>query len=87
MYENAHIQTVAADYSRRRDPEPSSLATFCTLKVCAYKMARYSDQSVSCNHSVLWQVACLNIWAVCRIKYKWYQQWILKKIGKIESFS
>ena len=31
MYENAHIQTVGADFSRRREQEPSISRTFVRL--------------------------------------------------------
>ena len=34
-YQNAHIQAVAIDSSRRRVPEPSTLRTFCRLKACS----------------------------------------------------
>ena len=41
---NAHTQAIAIEFSRRRYHEPSTLRTFCRLKVCAYKKARQSEQ-------------------------------------------
>ena len=40
MYENAHIQTVTVDFSRRREQEPSISRTFVTLNVVDYKKVR-----------------------------------------------
>ena len=40
MYENAHIQTVAVDLSRRREQEPSIAKTFVGLNMLDYKRAR-----------------------------------------------
>ena len=40
MYENAHIQTVAVDFSRMREQESSILRTFVRLNVLDYKKAR-----------------------------------------------
>ena len=40
MYEEAHIQTVAVDLSRRREQEPSILRTFVKLNVFDYKRVR-----------------------------------------------
>ena len=37
MYENAHIQTVAVDISRRSEEEPIISRTFVRLKVLDYK--------------------------------------------------
>ena len=51
MHEEAHIQTDAVDFYRRREHESSILRTFVTLNVLNYK--KPSDQSVSCNLSSL----------------------------------
>ena len=40
MYENAHIQTVAVDFSRKREQEPSISRTFERLNALDYKKAR-----------------------------------------------
>ena len=40
MYENAHIQTVAADFSRRREQEPFISRMFVRLNVLNYKKAK-----------------------------------------------
>ena len=39
MYENAHIQTVAVDFSRGREQESSISKTFIRLNVLNYKKA------------------------------------------------
>ena len=39
-YENAHIQAVAIEFSRRREREHSTSRTFVRLKVLDYKRAR-----------------------------------------------
>ena len=40
MYENAHIQTVAVDFSRRQEQEPYISRTFVRLNVLDYKKVR-----------------------------------------------
>ena len=37
MYDNMHIQTIATDFSRNREREPSNLGTFVRLNVLDYK--------------------------------------------------
>ena len=44
MYENAHIQTVAKDFSTRRELELSISRTFVRLNVLDYERAEKSDQ-------------------------------------------
>ena len=46
-YENAHIQTVAIELSRRREREPSDSRTLVKLLVLGYKWVRQSRQRVS----------------------------------------
>ena len=54
-YENAHIQAVAIEFSRKKEGEPSTLRTFYRLKKCVYKEARQCGQWVSYNSiSLLW---------------------------------
>ena len=53
MYENAHIQTGAADFSRGQELEPYISRTFWRLNVLNYIKQDKSDQSVSCNSSCL----------------------------------
>ena len=43
-YENANTRAAAMEVWRKRDHEPSTLLTYCRLKVCAYKKARQSRQ-------------------------------------------
>ena len=45
MYKNAHIQTVALDFSRRREQEPSISRTFVRLNVLDYKKGQ--DKAIS----------------------------------------
>ena len=40
MYEDVQVQTVAADFSKRREQKPSILRTFYKLNVSNYKKAR-----------------------------------------------
>ena len=40
MYENAHIQAIAADFSRRREQEPFISRMFVRLNAFDYKRAR-----------------------------------------------
>ena len=47
MYEKAHIQTAAEDFSRRREQEPSIPRTFVRLNVLDFKRAGQNDQSVN----------------------------------------
>ena len=44
MYEYAHIQTVAKDFSRRREQEISTSRTFVRLNALDYKVERWSHQ-------------------------------------------
>ena len=46
MHENAHIQTVALDFFRSREREPSISETVVRLNVLDYKRAEQSDQIV-----------------------------------------
>ena len=61
-YENAHIQDVAIEFSRKRKCEP--LRLFFRLKVCAYKKTRQSNQLVIYNsvssvwRQVAWKIKC-----------------------------
>ena len=48
-FENAHIQTVAIEFSRRRGQESSTSRVFFELIVLDYKRARQSRQRVSSN--------------------------------------
>ena len=48
IYENAHIKTVAIQFSRRQERETSTLRTFCRLKASVYREARQSG-----NESVI----------------------------------
>ena len=43
-YENAHIPTVAVDFSRKREQELSILKTFVRLNVLDHKRTVKSDQ-------------------------------------------
>ena len=40
MYENAYVQTVSKDFSKRREQESSISRMFVTLNVSDYKKAR-----------------------------------------------
>ena len=44
MHDNMDIQTVATNFSRSREREPSNSETFVRLIVLAYKKAEQSDQ-------------------------------------------
>ena len=44
MHDNTHIQTVAKDFSRSREWEPSITEAFVRLNVLDYKRAELSDQ-------------------------------------------
>ena len=46
MHDNMYIQTVAKDFSRRREPEPSKSEIFSRLNVFDYKRAEQSDRFV-----------------------------------------
>ena len=48
MYENAHLQTVAVDFSKRREQELSISRTFVRLNVLDYKR-----QDKAINESVV----------------------------------
>ena len=50
MYENAHIQTVAEDFSRRREQEPSILSSFVRLNLL--------QQSVTVSAEVIQSALC-----------------------------
>ena len=43
MHDNTHIQTVAKDFSRSREREPSISGTFVGLNVFDYKRAEQSN--------------------------------------------
>ena len=43
MHENAHIQTDAIDFFRRREQKPSISRTFVRLNVLDYKKTEQSD--------------------------------------------
>ena len=43
MHDNTHIQTVASDFSRSLEREPSVSGTFVRLNVLDYKRAEPSD--------------------------------------------
>ena len=49
MYENAHVQMVAIDFSSRRQQEPSISRPYIGLNVLDYKKAGQSDQLVRSN--------------------------------------
>ena len=55
-YENAHIQAVAKEFSRRRERESSALRTFVRLFVLNYKRARQSRQQPVGIQSALCEV-------------------------------
>ena len=44
MHDNMHTQTVAKDFSKSREREPSISGTFVRLNVLDYKRAEQSDQ-------------------------------------------
>ena len=44
MHDNTHIQTVAKDFSRIREREPSISGKFVGLNVLDYKRVEKSDQ-------------------------------------------
>ena len=46
MHDNMHIQTVAKDFSRSREREPSISGTFVRLNVLDYKRAEQSDRFI-----------------------------------------
>ena len=46
MHQNAHIQTVAVDFSRRRKQEPFISGTFVKLNVLDYKRAEQVDDQL-----------------------------------------
>ena len=46
MHDNAHIQTVAKDFSRSREREPSISGTFVRLNVLDYKRTEQIDHAV-----------------------------------------
>ena len=43
MHDNTHVQTVAKDFSRSRECEPSISGTFVRLNVLVYERAEQSD--------------------------------------------
>ena len=47
MYKNAHLKTVAAEFSKRREQQPSR--TFVRLNMLDYKKATWIDHLFSCN--------------------------------------
>ena len=44
MHDNMHVQTVAKNFSRSREREPSISGTFVRLNMLNYKRAAQSDQ-------------------------------------------
>ena len=63
MPNNMHIQTVAKDFSRRREREPYISEIFVRLNVFDYKRAEQSDQEIRSNSDIieLRQVACSKV--------------------------
>ena len=59
MHENAHKQTVAVDFPRRREQVPSISGTFVRLNVLDYKRVEQSDQVLI--QAVWRQVACSKV--------------------------
>ena len=49
MHDNTHIQTVAKDFSRSREREPSISLKFVKLNVLHYKRAEQSDHNKRSN--------------------------------------
>ena len=47
MHDNTYIQTVAEDFSRRREREPSISGTFVIINTLDYKRAEQSDHEES----------------------------------------
>ena len=45
MHDDTHIQTVAEDFSRSREREPSISRMFVRLNVLDYKRSEQSDQT------------------------------------------
>ena len=63
MHDNTYVQTVAKDFSRSREWEPSISGTFVRLNVLDYKRAEHSDHERRSNcHSIeLRQAACSKV--------------------------
>ena len=58
MYENAHLQTVAVDFSKRREQELFISRTFVRLNVLDYKRQDKAINESVVIEAVLWQFTC-----------------------------